>query len=157
MSRPNLLFLFTDEQRADTLGAYGNARIHTPNLDKLANVQIDGILAENYKLHPGDILVVRSNGSANLVGRFIYIEKLNKVTSYSGFTIRIRANADKVNSKYLCYCLRTEAVRNAITKDPKGANIKSVNQTMLSVIDIPLPPVEIQKEIIAKAEELEKE
>ncbi len=36
MPRPNLLFLFTDEQRFDTLGAYGNRRIETPNLDALA-------------------------------------------------------------------------------------------------------------------------
>jgi len=36
MAAPNLLFLFTDEQRADTLTAYGNDRIHTPNLDRLA-------------------------------------------------------------------------------------------------------------------------
>ena len=36
MSQPNLLFLFTDEQRADTMAAYGNTRIHTPNLDRLA-------------------------------------------------------------------------------------------------------------------------
>jgi arylsulfatase A-like enzyme len=33
---PNLLFLFTDEQRADTLAAYGNRLIQTPNLDRLA-------------------------------------------------------------------------------------------------------------------------
>jgi arylsulfatase A-like enzyme len=32
----NLLFLFTDEQRYDTLAAYGNARIEMPNLDRLA-------------------------------------------------------------------------------------------------------------------------
>ncbi len=36
MDRPNLLFVFTDEQRFDTLGCYGNDRIHTPNLDRLA-------------------------------------------------------------------------------------------------------------------------
>lgn len=36
MRRPNLLFLFTDEQRRDTLGAYGNSLIQTPNLDRLA-------------------------------------------------------------------------------------------------------------------------
>lgn len=36
MARPNLLFIFTDEQRADTMAAYGNPRIHTPNLDRLA-------------------------------------------------------------------------------------------------------------------------
>ena len=80
----------------------------SPNLSKLVDVRIDGTLSESYKLQSGDILVVRSNGSANLVGRFIYIEKVEKVTSYSGFTIRIRANSDKINSKYLCYCLRYE-------------------------------------------------
>ncbi len=36
MDRPNLLFLFTDEQRADTLAAYGNRRIRMPHLDRLA-------------------------------------------------------------------------------------------------------------------------
>ena len=129
----------------------------SPNLDELLDVRIDGELKESYKLQPGDILVVRSNGSANLVGRFIYIDKLLKDTSYSGFTIRIRTKTEKVNSKYLCYCLRTERVRNALTRDHKGANIKSVNQTMLSSISIPLPDINEQLKIMDKAEKLEKE
>lgn len=33
--RPNILFLFADDQRADTLGAWGNPHIRTPNLDAL--------------------------------------------------------------------------------------------------------------------------
>ncbi|MFW6158042.1 MAG: sulfatase [Planctomycetota bacterium] len=37
MPSPNLLFLFTDEQRADTMAAYGNTRIQTPNLNRLAD------------------------------------------------------------------------------------------------------------------------
>lgn len=35
-SRPNILFLLADDQRADTIGALGNKAIRTPNLDKLA-------------------------------------------------------------------------------------------------------------------------
>jgi len=35
-SRPNILFLFADDQRADTIGAWGNPHIKTPTLDKLA-------------------------------------------------------------------------------------------------------------------------
>ncbi len=35
-SRPNILFLFADDQRADTIAALGNAVIKTPNLDRLA-------------------------------------------------------------------------------------------------------------------------
>lgn len=34
--KPNILFLFADDQRADTLAALGNPHIKTPNLDALA-------------------------------------------------------------------------------------------------------------------------
>ncbi len=34
--KPNLLFIWTDEQRADTMAVYGNTKIKTPNLNKLA-------------------------------------------------------------------------------------------------------------------------
>lgn len=36
MKRPNILILYTDQQRWDALGAADNDEIHTPNLDKLA-------------------------------------------------------------------------------------------------------------------------
>ena len=36
MRRPNILILYTDQQRWDTLGANGNREILTPNLDALA-------------------------------------------------------------------------------------------------------------------------
>ena len=34
-TQPNILFLFADDQRADTIGAWGNDLIDTPNLDRL--------------------------------------------------------------------------------------------------------------------------
>ncbi len=36
MPRPNVLLFFTDQQRADTVGASGNSVIRTPNLDRIA-------------------------------------------------------------------------------------------------------------------------
>ena len=36
MPRPNILLFFTDQQRADTIGAGGNPVIRTPSLDRLA-------------------------------------------------------------------------------------------------------------------------
>jgi arylsulfatase A-like enzyme len=35
-ARPNVLVLFSDDQRADALGAYGNPYVRTPTLDELA-------------------------------------------------------------------------------------------------------------------------
>lgn len=34
-SHPNILFLFADDQRADTIGAWGNSYIETPHIDSL--------------------------------------------------------------------------------------------------------------------------
>jgi arylsulfatase A-like enzyme len=35
-ARPNVLFILTDDHRADTIAAYGNSHISTPNMDRLA-------------------------------------------------------------------------------------------------------------------------
>lgn len=34
--KPNILWICTDQQRFDSIGAYGNSKIETPNIDKLA-------------------------------------------------------------------------------------------------------------------------
>ncbi len=49
MVKWNLLFVFSDQQSFDTLGAYGNQEIQTPNLDRLAarSVVVDYGFANN--------------------------------------------------------------------------------------------------------------
>ncbi len=44
MARPNIIFYFSDQQRWDTMGCYGQALNVTPNLDRLA---AEGTLYEN--------------------------------------------------------------------------------------------------------------
>ncbi len=43
-ARPNIIFILTDDQRADTLGCMGNKIVQTPNIDRLA---AEGTLFEN--------------------------------------------------------------------------------------------------------------
>ena len=42
--RPNIIFFLADDQRDDVLGCYGNGRIQTPTIDRLA---AEGIRFEN--------------------------------------------------------------------------------------------------------------
>lgn len=45
--KPNILFIFADDQSPKTIGAYGNKQIKTPNLDKLANKGVNFSNAHN--------------------------------------------------------------------------------------------------------------
>ncbi|MHC4394965.1 MAG: sulfatase-like hydrolase/transferase [Planctomycetota bacterium] len=60
--KPNLLFIWTDEQRADTMAAYDNTRIHTPNLNKLAGQSV--VFKNAYVTQP----VCSPNRSAVMTG-----------------------------------------------------------------------------------------
>jgi arylsulfatase A-like enzyme len=55
--KPNILFLFTDDQRADTIAALGNPHIITPNLDALAR---DGFVFRNAYCLGGNVPAVCS-------------------------------------------------------------------------------------------------
>lgn len=48
--KPNLLFIWTDQQRTDTLAIYGNRKISVPNLNKLASQSI--VLENPYVTQP---------------------------------------------------------------------------------------------------------
>ncbi|UCC99316.1 MAG: sulfatase-like hydrolase/transferase [Phycisphaerales bacterium] len=60
--KPNLLFIWTDEQRADTMATYGNNRIHAPNLNKLAAESV--VFSNAYVTQP----VCTPNRSAVMTG-----------------------------------------------------------------------------------------
>ena len=65
--RPNILFLFADDQRADTIGAWGNEWIDTPNLDRLA---AEGLSFErNYTLGSNSGAVCVPSRAMVLTGR----------------------------------------------------------------------------------------
>jgi arylsulfatase len=50
MNQPNLLFIFTDQQRLDTMACYGNDKIQMPNLNRLAQQSI--VFEEPYCTQP---------------------------------------------------------------------------------------------------------
>lgn len=45
--KPNIVFIFADDQSPKTIGQYGNTEIQTPNLDKLAQVGVNFSNAHN--------------------------------------------------------------------------------------------------------------
>ena len=123
----------------------------SPEWDKVQNIKINEHVDDSYLLHKDDLITVRSNGSRELVGRFMLIDKEpEERTTFSGFSIRVRIVSDEVNSEFLYYFLASANVRQNLTTGSNGANIKSLNQDLLSNLEIPLPSLSEQKEIVSK-------
>ena len=123
----------------------------SPEWDKVQSIKINEHVDDSYLLHKNDLVTVRSNGSRELVGRFMLIDKEpEERTTFSGFSIRVRIVSDEVNSEFLYYLLASANVRQSLTTGSNGANIKSLNQDLLSNLEIPLPSLSEQKRIVDK-------
>jgi type I restriction enzyme M protein len=109
---------------------------------------------ETRKLRFGDIIVEKSGGGPTQpVGRVVIFDKKEGIYSYSNFTSRIRVINDKVIPKYLWLVLRyfyqiggTDKLQN------QTSGIRNLDFKLYQQIQIPLPPLEIQKEIVAEIE-----
>ena len=103
-------------------------------------------VAEDYMLHSGDIVFVRSNGSKELVGRAVMVNGIEYPVTYSGFCIRFRnIRPDIIDSKFLLYYFRSLDFRKQLEKYSQGSNISNLNQDLLSSLQFTIPSKDYQK------------
>ncbi|MGP6463468.1 restriction endonuclease subunit S [Pantoea agglomerans] len=103
---------------------------------------------EKFILRKGDLLCIRVNGSESLVGRMLTWNEKQKWAFCDHF-IRFSLDLEKVVPEYIEYFFSTESVRNIIeTSFVSSAGQKTVNQTMIGNIKVPLPTKKIQTEIV---------
>ena len=109
---------------------------------------------EKYRIEQGDILVVRVNGSADIVGRMTLCAK-SRGWTYCDHFIRVRTNPDMVNPRYLALVSATPSFRSQVEKvTVTTAGQRTVNQKGIGDVQVPLPPLAAQEQIIAKVDEL---
>jgi type I restriction enzyme S subunit len=118
------------------------------SLEEPRRLLISANAIDKYSLAAGDVLIVRVNGSAELVGGFIECD-----TQFSGIYcdhfIRMRISQEVLNAKFLSMVGASELVRRRI----KGlfittAGQKTVNQNHIGSLVIPLLSVSEQLRIV---------
>ncbi|MFQ7000489.1 MAG: restriction endonuclease subunit S [Clostridium sp.] len=101
----------------------------------------------NNKVKIGDLVIVRSNGSASLVGKTSLITESEDEFAFASYLIRMRPC--KVDSKYLYYVLNSISVKEQFySKSKSTSGINNINTGELGNSIIPLPPLEEQEEIV---------
>lgn len=104
--------------------------------------------ASRFVVRRGDFLIVRGNGSRNLVGRGGVVGEVSKPVAYPDTLIRARFNEDLVHLPFLVAVWNSKFVRQQIeTTARTTAGIYKINQQDLERLIIPMPDLELQKEL----------
>jgi type I restriction enzyme S subunit len=118
-----------------------------PRYGELEQINPEGIVTERNILRDGDIVFVRSNGNRELIGRSLFIEQPPEEVTHSAFSIRLRFTSRDVHPKFYAYCFRTPLIRQGLTAQGGGTNISNLNQDILNALEVPFPPLPVQRRI----------
>ena len=114
------------------------------------------LLKDEWKLlRQGDILISTAN-SLRLLGRTTHVDEISEPISFGAFMSVIRSN-EKILDTYLLPCLRTRFAADYFLRNANTTtNISNLNLSVLAELRIPLPPLDVQQEIVAEIEGYQK-
>jgi type I restriction enzyme, S subunit len=118
-----------------------------PRYRELEEINPEGIVGERNLLRDEDIVFVRSNGNRELIGRSLFIEQPPFPLTHSAFTIRLRFISPAAWPRFYAYCFRSATIRGALSAHGGGTNISNLNQDILGALEVPCPPLAVQRSI----------
>lgn len=122
--------------------------------EELPTVSLNEMPSADYLLKDEDIVFVRSNGNKAMVGRSVMVYPRKNPTTFSGFCIRFRNTTSQVIAPFLLRVLKTDSMRKMMYG--RGANIQNLNQQTLASLNIPIPPIGMQKHFVSFVEQSDK-
>ena len=121
----------------------GDDGIDFSDIKKLSSQTVE---AAN-RIHENDILIIRSNGSRDLVGKCALVPHLDQEYAYASFLICIRPS-ERVSAEYLVLFLNSADARTQMfAKAKSSAGINNINSKELGAILLKLPELWEQEEI----------
>ncbi len=105
---------------------------------------------EQYKLTQNDILIARTGGT---VGKSFLVENINICAVFASYLIRV-IPSKKYEVKYLKKFIESPYYWGQLYAKCSGTGQPNVNGTSLSSLLVPLPPLNEQKRIVAKIDQL---
>ena len=138
----------------------GRAVLRIPNITRgtidstdLKYSDFDRNEIEAFSLKEDDLLLIRSNGSLDLVGKSALVTKRDEEYLYAGYLIRLRPLKDLVNSKFILYVLSSSNVRGQIESKAKSTSgVNNINSGELKSLIIPFTSLEEQTLIVQEIE-----
>ena len=108
---------------------------------------------KHLSLYRGDIALVASTGSRELIGKAAIAKRDYQNTQIGAFLRIIRPKATEL-SDYLGILFQSDYYKKHIQEAAKGTNINNIKTSYLTEFVVPLPPIKEQQRIIEKVNAL---
>jgi len=127
--------------------------LHGKHFDHLGELKKDAVLSKDIQindrtkkhlLEDRDILFI-AKGENNRA--CIYYEKIGKAVASSLFFV-IRIKDDILIPEYLRWFINSPSAQNKLESFSKGSHIPSISKKLLAELEIPVPPLKVQNQVL---------
>lgn len=97
---------------------------------------------ERYLVKAGDILIVRTNGNPDYVGRCVVVPSLETPMVYASYLIRLRICAEKVLPEFIATLLNAPSLRRKLRGDIRSSagnynlNTEGIRRQMIPILSL---------------------
>ncbi|MBW4693870.1 MAG: restriction endonuclease subunit S [Lyngbya sp. HA4199-MV5] len=123
------------------------------NTHELKHLEVDEDERDRLLLEKGDILLVRTNGNKNYVGRCAVFD-LEGEYLFASYLIRLRVNQATLNPYFLTFFLNTSGGRREIDQKTRtSAGQYNINTENIRSIQALIPSLKLQKDFVMQLEQ----
>jgi type I restriction enzyme S subunit len=133
------------------------AAVHDVTLNSFARkpIVLPDDIAAKYSISVGDVFVSRSN-TRDLVGLASVANKTLERVIYPDLLIKLETKKSLIRSRFFAYALRTDESRKQIKDRAVGTSqsMVKISGQRLKDVEVPVPPLDVQDELIERFDEL---
>jgi type I restriction enzyme S subunit len=127
----------------------GNIKQRTLDLSDLKYISLPTKTLQGLLLRDGDVLIIRTSGSRDLVGTSAVFRAPGDFV-FASYLIRLRFDQMRVESEFVSWFLNSPLGRQQVDAVSRQIMQNNINSEELRGLQIPLPPLAVQQKIIRR-------
>jgi len=127
-------------------------------LDRCGRVEVTDKDFEKFKLVPGDTVIARAIGSRGHLGKASYFSGHVEPVIIDSHVMRLRPNQDVCDGRWLYSLLASDRGKLLLQRAGGQTAVQfNINAKQASALQIPVPPMPMQRQFVAAAEGIERQ
>ncbi len=127
----------------------GNIKDRVVDMTNLKHIELPPKTVESLTLKDGDMLIIRTSGSRDLVGTCAVFHG-NDQAVFASYLIRLRFDTARANPDYICWFLNSALGRQQVDSISRQIMQNNINSEEIRTLRVPLPPLEVQRKLVER-------